>query len=121
MQIETIIQEKKLKLTAARKEILELFIDSQKPLSYDDIKESISMDKATFYRNISKFETESILHSFESNDKKRYYEITGTPHAHFICKECNSIECLEESIDLKIKNHTVHDILIKGICQKCMG
>ena len=40
----------------------------------EDIKSDISMDKATFYRNISKFEEEDILNSFESNDKKRYYK-----------------------------------------------
>lgn len=42
-----------IKLTSARKSILELLIDSKKPLSYEDMKENISMDKATFYRNIT--------------------------------------------------------------------
>lgn len=119
MEIEKIIQDKNLKLTTARKELLEIFLDSKKPLAYEDIKDKISMNKTTFYRNISKFENESILHSFESNDKRRYFEVQGIPHAHFICNICNTIECLKDVINLKIKNHIVQDILIKGICQKC--
>lgn len=119
MEIEKIIQEKNLKLTTARKELLGIFVESKKPLAYEDIKDKISMDKATFYRNISKFEGESIVHSFESNDKKRYYEIQNTPHAHFICNSCNAIECLQDVITLNIKNHIVEDVLLKGICNKC--
>lgn len=119
MEVEKIIEEKNLKLTSARREILEIFLKETKPLAYEDIKENINMDKATFYRNISKFEEESIVHSFESNDKKRYYEIQSVPHAHFICNNCNTIECLQDVIDLKIKNHIIQDILIKGICESC--
>ena len=37
-----------IKLTTARKSILELLINSNKPLSYEDMKDKISMDKATF-------------------------------------------------------------------------
>ncbi len=36
-----------------------------------NIKENLFMDKATFYRNITIFEEEQIIDSFESNDKKR--------------------------------------------------
>lgn len=64
-----------IKLTSARKSILELLVNSNKPLSYEDMKEYISMDKATFYRNITIFEEENLISSFESNYKKRYFEI----------------------------------------------
>ena len=67
-----------IKLTTARKSILELLVNSNKPLSYEDMKDNISMDKATFYRNINIFEEENLISSFESNDKKnvdRRYEV----------------------------------------------
>ena len=70
--INTLIHGTNIKLTTARKAILEILIASLKPLSYDDLKDKISMDKATFYRNISKFEEEIIIKSFESYDKKRF-------------------------------------------------
>ncbi len=66
---------KTIKLTNARRAILEILVNSNKPLSYEDIKNDLAMDKATFYRNITKFEDENIISSFESNDKKRYFEI----------------------------------------------
>ncbi len=119
MQIKNIIKEKNLKVTSARKELLEVLTSKKNPISFDDIKDDISMDKATFYRNISTFESESIVSSFESNDKKRYYEMQKFPHAHFICNSCNTIECLKGIFDVKIENYIIQDMIIKGICEKC--
>ncbi len=119
MQTKNIIEEKNLKLTSARKELLELFGFEKKPISFEDIKHKINMDKATFYRNVSKFESESILNSFESNDKKRYYEIQDFPHAHFICNNCNNIECLENMEPIKLEGYKIFDMIFKGICKSC--
>ena len=120
MNIEKLTTAKNIKLTNARKAILEILIDSDKPLSYEDIKNKLSMDKATFYRNITKFEEENIINSFESNDKKRYFEILKTKHSHFICTECSKIECIHEKLDLNLPNYQVDNIIIKGICPKCL-
>ena len=106
MKIEDIIKNKNIKLTTARVALLEILQEAKKPLSYEDIKSDISMDKATFYRNIAKFEEQGILNSFESNDKKRYFELCLVPHSHFVCVSCNKIECLNvENIKLFMKLH----------------
>lgn len=110
-----------IKLTNARKSILELLIDSNKPLSYEDMKEYISMDKATFYRNITIFEDESMISSFESNDKKRYFEISKTPHSHFICSSCSKIECIHKQMDFNLPEYKIENIIIKGICKNCLN
>ena len=120
MNIEKIIDIKNIKLTTARKVILEILISSNKPLSYEDIKNELSMDKATFYRNITKFEEENIISSFESNDKKRYFEIQKTKHSHFICTNCSQIECIHEKLNFDLKNYQVDNIIIKGLCPKCL-
>ena len=119
MQIKNIIEEKNLKVTTARKELLEILSTQTKPISFDDIKDKINMDKATFYRNVSIFENESIVNSFESNDKKRYYELQEFPHAHFICNSCNKIECLEKPISIKLEGYTITDMIFKGMCKEC--
>lgn len=119
MNIENIIEEKKLKLTSARKELLEILSEENSPISFEDIKSRLSMDKATFYRNISIFESESIVNSFESNDKKRYYELQNTPHAHFICNICNTIECLKNVEPVKLEGYKITDMIYKGICKLC--
>jgi Fur family ferric uptake transcriptional regulator len=109
-----------IKLTSARKSILELLVNSNKPLSYEDMKDNISMDKATFYRNITIFEEENLISSFESNDKKRYFEIKKTQHSHFICSSCSKIECIHEKVDFHLPNYKIENIIIKGICKDCL-
>ena len=118
MKLENI--SKNIKLTTARRAILEILVNSNKPLSYEDIKDNLEMDKATFYRNITKFEDENIISSFESNDKKRYFEIQKTKHSHFICNVCSKIKCIHEKLDIEISGHQIDNVIIKGICPNCL-
>lgn len=108
-----------IKLTSARKSILKLFLESKKPLSYEDIKDKIIMDKTTFYRNITFFEEQNLINSFESNDKKRYFEIKNEEHLHFICDSCSSIECIFEKPNFFLKNYKIENIILKGQCKDC--
>jgi Fur family ferric uptake transcriptional regulator len=119
MQILELLSDKKLKLTTARKELLKIFYTAHKPLSYEELKYNLNMDKATFYRNISKFEDESIINSFESNDKKRYYELQKKPHSHFICNLCNNIECIHTTNDIYMDGYIIEDVIYKGVCKIC--
>ncbi len=120
INIQELIKEKNIKLTNARTSILEILACASKPLSYEEIKNKISMDKATFYRNITKFEEENLINSFESNDKKRYFEIIKTPHAHFICSLCSKIECLDEKAKINLPGYKIDNIIIKGTCSTCL-
>lgn len=120
MNVETLANEKNIKLTTARKAILEILLKSNTPLCYEDIKDQLSMDKATFYRNITKFEEDNIINSFESNDKKRYFEILKNRHSHFICSCCSKIECIHEKLDFDLEGYQVENIIIKGICPSCL-
>ena len=117
-KIKSLIKDKNIKLTTARIALLNILEKSNKPLCYEDIKLDISMDKATFYRNISKFEKENIVNSFESNDRKRYYELKLTQHGHFVCISCNKVECLEK-LDIKLEGYTVNNIIVNGKCKSC--
>ena len=119
--INTLIDGTNIKLTTARKAILEILVNSSKPLCYEDMKDNISMDKATFYRNITKFEEENIINSFESNDKKRYYEVHKNPHAHFICTSCSQITCLHDDSTIVLEGYKIDNIIIKGICPTCLN
>ncbi|CAA6803676.1 MAG: Fur family transcriptional regulator [uncultured Sulfurovum sp.] len=119
MQLEKIIKNNNLKFTAARQILLEIFSKASQPLAYEDIKSQLTMDKATFYRNMSTFEASGILNGFESNDKKRYYEMTDKQHAHFICSKCHNVECLDENFHLHLKDYKVTNIIVHGICTNC--
>jgi Fur family ferric uptake transcriptional regulator len=119
MDISRRIEQSDIKMTKARKSILDELIRLDRPLSYEEIKDCISMDKATFYRNIAMFEEESIVTSFESNDKKRYFELKRAPHMHFICNYCNAVSCIEKPIAFDIKEHQIENVIIKGRCPNC--
>jgi Fur family ferric uptake transcriptional regulator len=118
MDIQKIISNNNIKPTSARIELLEVLQSAKKPLSYEMIKEHISMDKATFYRNITKFEQTHIISSFESSNK-RYFEFISSPHAHFICKYCDTVECIDQSFDTNILDYEVEDVIFKGKCRSC--
>lgn len=119
MKLEELIKNKKLKFTPARQTLLEIFSKATQPLAYEDIKSQLTMDKATFYRNMTTFEASGILNAFESNDKKRYYEMADKQHAHFICSECQNVECLDEELEFRLKNYKVNNIIVYGVCRGC--
>lgn len=120
MNINTLITQKKIRPTTARMHILEILNLATKPMSYEDFKDNLPMDKATFYRSITKFEEEGLLNSFESNDKKRYFELKDNPHAHFVCTQCNDIECMN-NINILINDYEISNITINGKCKKCLN
>ncbi len=108
-----------LRLTPIRKELIEHFINATRPLCYDDLKTLIPMDKATFYRNMQSFEHATLLRKIESDDKKWYFELANDIHAHFICDNCHSVECLAKAPMQALSGYRIDTIVYKGICPKC--
>lgn len=119
MSIEELIKDTNLKLTSARREILKVLQQANNPLSYEDIRSHLSMDKATFYRNIAKFEEEGLLNAFESNDKKRYFELKLKPHAHFVCIVCNKVECIKD-LNISLEGYEINNVIVNGKCKECL-
>jgi Fur family transcriptional regulator, ferric uptake regulator len=119
MSNKKLLQKRGVKITDARLEILDLLSTSSHPLSYENIKDSLSMDKATFYRNITKFEELDIINSIESHDKKRYFEIKNKPHAHFTCRLCNRVECIQNGIYISLPKYDIENVIVQGICPEC--
>jgi Fur family ferric uptake transcriptional regulator len=70
------------------------------------------MNKVTVYRILSRMETEGIIHSFSGKDGLTWYAACKQcsqgehhdQHAHFQCRKCGRMECLEVSLPIpKIK------------------
>lgn len=107
-----------LKATPGRVALLQHLYRASAPQCYEDVKASLAIDKATFYRTMATFENEHIVNSFESFDKRRYYEFRRNTHAHFICQICGGIECLE-SARITLPGYKIDTVVFKGSCSNC--
>ena len=118
-QLETLFSHHGLKRTDARSALITILRSATAPMSYEQIKPQLpqSMDKATFYRNMAKFETLGMIHKFESDDRKWYFELSKGMHAHFICEACHQITCMD--ITLGALEGDVKSIVLKGTCKEC--
>ncbi|MDR0580326.1 MAG: transcriptional repressor [Campylobacteraceae bacterium] len=120
-KIKKLFKDNNIKLTSAREMILDILSKANAPLNYEQIrsKMKIDMDKATFYRNISLFEEANIVQKFESDERKWYFEFLEKAHAHFICERCHSVMCVDFMINPDIEEHSVKNVILKGICKMC--
>jgi len=119
MNITDIKNSKNIRFTDARIELLEILIHESRPICFEDIKQRIKMNKATFYRNIAKFVEEDIVSTFESNDKKSYFEIKVDTHPHFICNHCHAISCVSPLNNITLEGYTIDSVILKGTCKLC--
>lgn len=117
--LNTLFAQHGLKITDARSAILRVLKAARSPMSYEQMKVQMeqAMDKATFYRNIAKFEELGMVHKFESDDRKWYFELSTSTHAHFICEACHQITCMD--VDLGPVDAEVKSIVLKGTCKEC--
>lgn len=119
MNIEYRIKDKGLKVTTPRLNIINMLDKCDKPICYNDIKDTISMDKATFYRTMSSFEETNIVTVIDSGDSKKYYELNKVPHSHFSCTKCHTIKCLPNNYLIKIDGCEIESVTIHGKCENC--
>lgn len=108
-----------LKVTDTRCLILEVLLENNSPISYEQIKERLSLDKATFYRNMITFEEKGLINKFESKDRVSYYEIGTSSHAHFVCEKCHEIVCFKTSVPFEMEGCYVTSMTLKGYCSLC--
>lgn len=129
-----------LKVTPARKQILEIFSDDCKPVNAEYIYEKIKsatgkagakINQVTVYRTLASLEEKGILKRVDLHKDSVYYELADHHHHHIICTACGLIEgfgaCNIESLSKKAlgsssKFSTVndHSIELFGVCRSCV-
>ena len=120
MNFEEKIIKNGFRLTAPRKKILSIFSKQNQPISFDEY--SILdpfIDKSTFYRTMQSFEAAHIINGIESDEGKRYFELSETVHPHFVCQTCHSVSCLPPQPIISPKGYAVDSIIYKGRCPIC--
>jgi Fur family ferric uptake transcriptional regulator len=108
------------RLTAPRKKILTIFAEQKHPISFEEYAAlDPKIDKSTFYRTMQSFESAHIINGIESNEGKRYFELSENIHPHFICQICHTISCLNPQPIIPQEGYTIDSIIYKGRCPQC--
>ena len=134
------LSERKYKMTPQRKEILQIFIDSdeEKHLSAEEVHELLKQKEfdfglATVYRNVELLNELGILNKVDFGDGRTRYELSAAnpqlhQHHHLICLKCKKVIEFEDDLmddlenlisqksDFKIVNH---EVKFFGYCSKC--
>lgn len=122
------------RLTKARRGILKLLWQKQKPVAASDIQALLEqggmvVNKTTVYRELEFLECEKYIDEVRLKDGRRYYEIVMAHHHHVICVKCNSVDDVvlqselgkeEQRIEREMKFKILHHSLeFFGVCALC--
>ena len=97
--VETQIQELKklgLKVTTARRAILEVLIEGPSHQSAEDITERISgmypeIHMSTVYRTLDTLEEFGIIDHVHLGHGRAVYHLGDDPHQHLVCEKCGKV------------------------------
>lgn len=122
-----------LRVTAARKAIIEALQEAADPLSIEALLARLpkkTADQATVYRTLESFMEKGIVRQVVLSPERALYELAGDDHHHIVCLRCGRIEHIElrdctafekealgASKDFKkIERHTLE---LYGLCKVC--
>ena len=118
-----------LKVTTSRIAVLQLMINEHKPLTHNAICQHLQehrWDKATLFRNLNDLATAGLLYRVELGGIWHFE--SSQPHTHFVCIQCNHIQCIPE-LKLKTPANSQNlpralvvgeiNLQIRGICDAC--
>lgn len=129
------LQQKSIKMTRQRREILRLFLTQTHHLfTASEIQQALleqghQMDLSTIYRNLETLASAGVLRHIALNDHIARYElITEHHHHHLICLGCNKTEIIDlcpfQEINRYVSTQTdflptEHRFEIYGYCKDC--
>ena len=130
-----ILKKNQLSVTAGRKKILELFLNSPGALAHADIEKNTdaAFDRVTVYRTLQTFVDKGIIHNIPTTDNSILYALCKDNceaghhhdnHVHFICSQCNKTICLDDVTVPEVKlprgfTPTNTQMVVHGICGDC--
>ena len=130
-----ILKKNKLKVTPARVSILELFSQSDIPLSVEMIAHKIKSKKinqVTIYRTIESLLKANIISRIDLRQESVFYELNNHHghHHHIVCTKCGDIEDFESCQIEKMSTNIIsrskkfkvikdHSFELFGFCNIC--
>ncbi|OPJ58997.1 Fur family transcriptional regulator [Clostridium oryzae] len=133
MSYNELLKSKNMKVTFARRIILEILSNAKEALNVEYIYQKCNgyghnINLSTVYRNLEAFVKDDIVKKFDLGDGKYSYAIIKDKHKHTIeCSICHKemeIDCPFQMFGEMIKNKTgftmtEHEFRVKGICKQC--
>lgn len=97
-----VLHEVGLRRTPVRLDVLKILAQEGQPLSAPQILERFGagVDKVTLYRTLNTLTEKKLLHRVRGDDQVWHYAMVDRKgaarheHAHFVCDECGTVECL---------------------------
>ena len=133
----SLLENRGLDYTPNRFRVLEIIGNSSSPLSVQEIHETLSrsrnLNRVTVYRILELLVEKQLVERISGGDRSFHYGLAPNAnhprHAHFYCRECGNIECLDpESLNLDMESleRTFPGLIEKtevrldGICKNCL-
>lgn len=119
----------KFKLTKQRSQIIDIFKNSDQPLSAELVFQKLSdplINLSTVYRTIDILMAANVISKLYLNNLAYYY-FNHHDHVHYmVCEDCHKmfeIDCISSHFhhvaDENNFKMTHHDLVIYGFCQNC--
>ncbi len=132
-QIEGLLEQHGIKLTANRILIAKIMSKLDYPISMKELETMLlTMDKSSIFRTLSHFKSHHLVHQMEDGNDIVRYELCHSHseeedediHVHFYCEHCHRTFCLNEisvpQVNLPVGyRQTAVNYMIKGICPDC--
>ena len=126
-----------VEVTPNRVKIFEIIGNNNFPLSasevFDIVSRTININRVTVYRVLNLLVERGLVDRISAGDRSHRYGIAPNshhlPHAHFYCRQCGNMECLNPGtfeLDLDRLNRTFPGVIEKievrldGTCKNCL-
>lgn len=126
-----------LRRTPVRSGVIDLLAKARRPQSVQDILLSLPQgtDVVTVYRTLNTLVEKHLARRIRSEDRSWRFELAPAGedaehvHAHFVCDNCGTVECLPDVSAPAVAPHSVklekgyevtkQDLTLHGTCPKC--
>ena len=126
------LKKERYRITEPRKALLKLLIDSDKPLSAEELHSALGQadyDLVTVYRNLDTFASAHIATKIPTESGKFLWELDAEEHHHhhIICRKCHRAEKLDSCEIAKLEalaqklgfTEVTHVLELYGVCESC--
>lgn len=133
-ELENILNNKKIRLTAMRLLVMETLSDQKSAISLSELEKSFEKsDRITLYRTLKTFQEKGLVHSIDDGTGAPKYalceegcecDMEKDLHVHFHCRICSETFCMPKykipEIELPIKFKAEEaNLVVKGVCANC--